>query len=197
MSNIRDYKANLIKGVKSLDDKRILEIEKILFKKIINNNNIFVCGNGGAASVANHLLCDFNKGIKISSQNKLKPKIISLSSNIEIITAISNDISYENIFEFQFDNYFQKNDLLLTFSCSGTSKNILKIINYAKSKKIFIISFTGFAPNKIKKLTNLNIDVGIKNYGICEDIFQILMHMLSQNIRKKFIDKKNIKKVIF
>ena len=196
MNTIKNYKENLIKAINSLDEEKIIKIQNKLLQSIKNNKNIFTCGNGGAASVSNHLLCDFNKGIKISSNYKLKPKIISLSSNIEIITAISNDLNYDRVFEFQLDNYAKKNDILLTFSCSGTSKNIINVINYAKSKKLYVISFTGFAPSKIERLTHLNLNVRIKNYGICEDIFQILMHIISQNIRKKFIDKKNYKKII-
>ena len=57
-----------------------------------SSKNIFVCGNGGSASNANHLSCDFFK--RISQNTKLKTKVISLSNNIELITAISNDLKY-------------------------------------------------------------------------------------------------------
>ena len=85
--------------------------------------------------------------------------------------------------------------MLITFSCSGNSKNILKVIQYAKSKKLKTVSFTGFASLKIKKITDLNFDVNTKNYGVSEDIFQSLMHMISQSIRLRHISKKN-KKII-
>ena len=91
---------------RNIDYKEILTITQILLEKIKKNKNIYVAGNGGSASIANHLLCDFNKGIKISSKNKIKPKIISLASSVETITAISNDISYEKIFSFQLENYY-------------------------------------------------------------------------------------------
>ena len=77
---------------------------------------------------------------------------MSLSNNIENILAISNDIKFDNIFSFQLDNYCKPGDLLITFSCSGTSNNILNVINYAKNKKLQTISFTGFAPKKLEKL---------------------------------------------
>lgn len=177
-----------------LDLNKLSKIENIIFRKIENNNKIFVCGNGGAGSVANHFLCDFNKGVKISSKNKLKPKVISLSNNVETILAVSNDISFDKIFSFQLENYFSKGDILITFSCSGSSPNIVDILNFSKKKKIFSISFTGFAKKKFQNKSNINLDIGIKNYGITEDFFQIIMHMLSQNIRIKFV--KNTKKII-
>jgi D-sedoheptulose 7-phosphate isomerase len=74
------------------------QILQILKSNIKKRSNIFVAGNGGAASVSNHFLCDFNKGIKISSKKKLLPKVISLANSIEYITATSNDIKFSEIF---------------------------------------------------------------------------------------------------
>ena len=195
MKNLQSYKLSLIKASQNIDIVAVEKIEKLIYKKITQGRQIFTCGNGGAASVSNHFLCDFNKGIKLSSKNKLKPKVISLSNDIENILAISNDIKFSQIFSFQLDNYCKQGDLLITFSCSGTSKNILDVIRYAKSKKLQTISFTGFATKKIKKITDINFDVNIKNYGVSEDIFQSLMHMISQSIRLRFISKTN-KKII-
>ena len=195
MKNLQSYKLSLVKASQNIDINVVEKIEKLIFNKITQGKQIFTCGNGGAASVSNHFLCDFNKGIKLSSKKKLKPKVISLSNDIENILAISNDINFNQIFSFQLDNYCKPGDLLITFSCSGTSKNILDVIKYAKSKKLQTISFTGFASKKIKKITDINFDANIKNYGVSEDIFQSLMHMISQSIRLRFISKKN-KKII-
>ncbi len=198
--NNKNFFAQYIKKLNetylSLDIKKIEHISEIVFKKIKSNNNIFVCGNGGAASVSNHFLCDFNKGVKLSSKKKLLPKIISLSSSTEIITAISNDISFEKIFSYQFENYVQQNDLLLVFSCSGSSKNIKNIENLANKKNIKVIKFYGFK-NKFKPRNNeIVLNLETNNYGICEDIFQSLLHMISQNIRAKYIKNFNFEKNI-
>ena len=154
------------------------------------SKKIFVCGNGGSASVANHFLCDFNKGIKIDSKRKLRPKIISLSDNIETILAIGNDISFQKVFTFQLDNFFTKGDIVILLSCSGSSPNIIDTLNHCKKKKIFTISLTGFANKKVQKKANININLNIKNYGVSEDFFQIIMHMLSQSIRLRYIKKR-------
>jgi phosphoheptose isomerase len=163
-----------------------------LSKKIKNKNNIFVAGNGGSAAVANHLLCDFNKGIKISSRGRMIPKIISLSNSIEIITAISNDISYDKIFTFQLENYYKKGDCLICFSSSGQSKNIIDVINFASKKKIKTILFQGFGKLNKKIRPDYYINLNYKNYGVTEDIFQSLMHIISQNIRSNYINNREI-----
>ena len=194
MKNIKNYLNYIKQGIDTLNLLKLSEIEKVVFDAIKSDKKIFVCGNGGSASVANHFLCDFNKGVKISSNSKLKPKIISLSNNIETILAVANDISFDKIFSFQLDSYYTKGDIVIALSCSGSSKNILDVLEYCKRKKIFTISLTGFAEKRLQKKSNINLDLGIKNYGVSEDFFQIIMHMLSQNIRLKFIKK--YKKVI-
>ena len=191
MKNLKNYLKNIKNGIDTLDISKLIKIENILFDKIQKNKKIFVCGNGGSASIANHFLCDFNKGIKLSSNNKLKPKIFSLSDNMETILAVANDISFNKIFSFQLDNYYAKGDIVILLSCLGSSPNILDTLNYCKKKKIYTITLTGFAKKNIQKKSNINLNLGIKNYGITEDFFQIIMHMLSQSIRLKFIKKNN------
>ncbi len=186
MKYLKKYSKDLINSLKKIDIKKIDKIEKIIINKIKEKKNIFTCGNGGSASIANHFLCDFNKGIKNSSKKKLVPRVYSLSENIELITAISNDSNYSNVFVHQLENLSNENDLLITFSCSGNSINVLKVIKYAKKNRIFTISFTGFSNKSKNNLADINFDIGIKNYGISEDVFQSIMHMISQSIRRKF-----------
>ena len=183
----KNYYETLRLVINNIDLNKLSSIAKIIEKKIINNNNIFVAGNGGSAAIANHMLCDFNKGIKISSKMKFKPKIISLSNSVELITAISNDISYNLIFSSQLENYYKKGDCLICFSSSGQSKNIINVMKLAKKKKITTILFQGFG--KLNKKINPDHYINLKheNYGITEDIFQSIMHVISQYIGFKFV----------
>ncbi len=177
-----------------LQNEHFIELENItetIEKKIKLKKNIFVCGNGGSASVSNHFLCDFNKGIKLSSNKKLFPKVISLVNSIDLITAISNDLSYSEIFSSQMENYANSGDALILISCSGSSENIIKAAKYAKKRKLDVISFIGFGNNKIIKKTSKHyLNLKTKNYGLTEDIFQAMMHMISQYLRKKYSKNK-------
>ena len=189
---IREYYANFEKCLKTLDQKILLQITNFISNKIKNSSQIFVAGNGGSGSVANHFLCDFNKGVMLSSNYKLRPKIISLSNSLEMITAISNDISYEEIFTLQLKNYEKKGDCVFCFSCSGKSKNILNLIKYANKKNIDVILIQGFGskPKNIK--TKFHLNVNYENYGITEDIFSSIMHMISQSLRIDYSNKSEI-----
>ncbi len=114
------------------------------------------------------------------------PKVISLTNSIELLTAVSNDIGYDHIFDHQLENFSKNGDTLIVISCSGKSKNILKAIRFATKRKLNIISLIGFNPNKyIKQSSKYYINLNTKNYGITEDLFQSIMHMISQYLRHK------------
>ena len=189
---IKNYYLNFKKCIDDLDQKLLLQITNLIFEKIKKNSQIFIAGNGGSGSVANHFLCDFNKGVMLSSGYKLKPKIISLSNSLEMITAISNDISYDEIFTLQLKNYVRKGDCIICFSCSGKSKNILNLIKYANQNKIDVIFFQGFGSKAKNIKTKFYLNLKYENYGITEDIFASTMHVMSQYIRAQYIAKKQI-----
>tara|TARA_B100000686_G_C16670311_1_gene906070 strand:- start:723 stop:1328 length:606 start_codon:yes stop_codon:yes gene_type:complete len=189
---IKNYIDELNEAFSGLNFDQLIKCKTLILNKIKMNKNIYVCGNGGSSSISNHFLCDFNKSIKLSSKNnKLKPKVISLTSNTDLLTAIANDLSYEKIFSYQLENFAKKGDLLVLFSCSGLSKNILKVADFAKKKKVEIISFVGFTKKtRLKKLSKIFINLNTKNYGISEDAFQSFMHIISQIIRIESSNKK-------
>tara|TARA_A100001015_G_scaffold304696_1_gene396293 strand:- start:203 stop:811 length:609 start_codon:yes stop_codon:yes gene_type:complete len=182
----QDYFSSVKILVDKLDYDKLIKISDFIEKCIKLKKKIFVAGNGGSASVANHFLCDFNKGVKVSSKQKMVPMVYSLASSIEMITAISNDMSFENIFEFQLENYASKGDVLFVFSCSGTSKNILKVIKKANNLKIDTIFISGFLKKKLNAKVKLHYDLDCENYGITEDMFSSFMHLISQWIRFKY-----------
>ena len=170
-------------------------IKEILIA-VKKQKNIFSCGNGGSASTAEHLSCDFSKGS--CTNTNLNIKVFSLNSNVSLMTAIANDISYDDIFSYQLNRFGKANDILLAFSVSGSSKNIIKCAKIAKKKKIKIISFTGFNGGKMKKLSKYNINFSSNNFGIVEDCHLSMMHFISQYIRNlKFNNNSRINKTNF
>jgi len=119
--------------------------------------------------------------------------VISLCNNIELITAISNDMKYDEIFSFQYNSLNQKGDIIIIFTVSGNSKNLINVAKKAILKKNEIISFTGKNGGIIKKLSTINININNSNYGVVEDVHLSLMHSISQIIRIKNIKKFNKK----
>ena len=182
--------------LKKIDQNILNKIIQEILNSIKNKRDFFSCGNGGSAATAEHLSCDFSKGS--CTNTNLNLKVFSLNSNVSLMTAIANDISYDDVFSYQLNRYGKANDVLLAFSVSGTSKNIIKCTKIAKKKKIKIISFTGFNGGVLKKLSNYNINFPSNNFGIVEDCHLTIMHFISQYIRNlRFKSSSKIAKVNF
>ena len=192
----QEYYENYIKIkdhlLKKVNKKELGNIIKEILIAAKKQRNIFSCGNGGSASTAEHLSCDFSK--QACRDTNLNIKVFSLNSNVSLMTAIANDISYDDIFSYQLNKFGKPNDILLCFSVSGSSRNILKCAKAAKRKKIKIISFTGFNGGKIKKLSKYNINFTTNNFGIVEDCHLSIMHIISQYIRNIYF--KSSEKII-
>ena len=185
---VNNYIDTISEKIKSANIKNLELSAKEIYKTIIRNGSIYVCGNGGSAAISNHYVVDFLKFFR--DKTKLKPKIYSLSNNIETITAISNDINYKKIFSFQAENYCDKKDLLIIISSSGNSENIKELIKFAKKKKIKTIGFSGFKGGYLKKKSDISIHIDANNYGVSEDAHHILMHIQLQYLVKLLKSKK-------
>ena len=182
--------------LKKVDQNTLQKITQEILGSIKKKRDFFSCGNGGSAATAEHLSCDFSKGS--CTNTNLNIKVFSLNSNVSLMTAIANDISYDDVFSYQLNRFGKANDILLAFSVSGASKNIIKCAKIEKKKKIKIISFTGFNGGQLKKLSNYNINFLSNNFGIVEDCHLTIMHYISQYIRNlKFKNNNKIAKINF
>ena len=188
-----EYLNKLTSVAKSIDTISLNNAIELITKTIKKNNFIYVCGNGGSAAIADHYICDFFK--QLSKYTNLKAKIKNLNSDSSLISAISNDISYDEIFKIQAERYMMKNDILILISSSGNSKNIKKVLKFCKKKKIKTIGFTNFRGGFLKKNCDISIHSKISNYGIGEDINHILMHMMMQFISLNHLNTSS-KKII-
>ena len=194
ISFYKEYLERLNYTANKIDKKNLLKAAKLIEDTVKKENCIYVCGNGGSAAIANHYICDYFK--QLSKYTSLKAKIRSLNSDADLISAISNDISYDQIFKIQAERYMEKNDVLLLISSSGNSKNIKQVLNFCKKRKIKTIGFTNFNGGYLKKNCNISIHSQIDNYGIGEDINHILMHMIMQYISNKNTKNFSKKKII-
>ncbi len=194
-SFFENYTSKLNSSMAGIDLKNLNQASKLMIDVIKKGNTIYVCGNGGSAALANHFACDHQK--ILNETKKLKPFLISLSANSALMTAISNDEKYENVYSDQINQIGLKNDILITISSSGSSKNIVKAIMAAKKKSIITISLTGFKGGTSKTLADINLHVNSENYGIIESLHHTIMNLISQFLKNKYFSIKNIKKKKF
>ena len=178
------------KGLESVDGTQlqgVLELLDIAYRKRIP---VFVCGNGGSLTMSDHFHCDHAKGTHYDAH--LRPKIEPLTSG-SILTAIANDIGYEDVFSFQLSMKGSAGDILVAISASGNSPNIINAIKKAKELNMETIAFVGFEGGEAAKLADYVLHVKEDNYGIVEDCHQCLMHILAQHIRMEHNKNNGIK----
>tara|TARA_A100001015_G_scaffold269040_1_gene320409 strand:+ start:52 stop:582 length:531 start_codon:yes stop_codon:yes gene_type:complete len=163
-------KNSFLKGITSqinnIDNNKISELVKFL-KKRKKNSTIFIAGNGASASIASHVATDLSKSAGFRS-------ITFNESNL--ITCLSNDYKYENWIKEAIKIYSKKNDIVILVSSSGMSKNIIEAAKYCKTKKIPLISLSGFSKkNILNKYGKFKFHVNSKNYNVVETCHLIIL----------------------
>jgi len=185
-----DYFKEINLAASSIDGSKLRQAIEILIIAYNKGSMIFSCGNGGSAAIANHLVCDHCKPVRTDTD--LVSRIYSLSTTVEIITAIGNDLSYDEIFEYQLKSLAKAGDVLITISSSGDSENIVRAANWAKQNNLPVISLTGFSGGRSAKIADVNLHVSAENYGVIEDVHQSIMHLLAQYIRLTHMEEELI-----
>ena len=122
---------------------------------------------------------------------------VSLSSSTELITAIANDINYDEVFAYQLRTSARPGDVLITISSSGDSENIVRAVDWARTHKVHTVAFTGFSGGRSSKLADVNVHVPSDNYGVIEDLHQSTMHVLAQALRMEGMSDESIATVKF
>ena len=185
-----NYAERVKVGLQSVDSDQLQKAFETLESAYKERFSVYVCGNGGSLTMSDHFHCDHAKGAHYDTN--LSPKIEPLTSG-SILTAIANDIGYEDVFSFQLGIKANKDDVLVAISASGNSPNIIKALEKAKEKQMKTIAFVGFDGGKAAILADVVLHVQENNYGIIEDCHQCMMHILAQHIRTKYSVNDRIK----
>ncbi len=177
------YLNSLKETIVELNLNELEQIVDALQEAQKNARQVFLFGNGGSAATASHFACDLAKIAAVPRKPPLRA--ISLTDNVAMMTAIANDISYDDIFVEQMSVLWNRGDLAIGISASGNSPNVLKAIEYAKKHGGRSIGFSGFGGGKLAKIADLNITFSVHNYGVVEDMHLVLTHLISQAFRQR------------
>jgi D-sedoheptulose 7-phosphate isomerase len=160
-----------------------------ILEHINQNTSIWIIGNGGSASTAEHFETDLHF-IRSKSITQF-PKVAALTSNSSLISAISNDIGYENVFSIQLMRKAQSGDLCVLISASGNSENLINAVQAAKALGVYTIGILGFDGGQLSNIVDLPLLVKTKKgmYGPVEDIHLSICHEISARIYKSLTKK--------
>jgi D-sedoheptulose 7-phosphate isomerase len=169
-----DKESQLTANISPKEFQEVIDILTDMYKK---DKQVFIIGNGGSASSANHFVCDFGKNA-VQKKGQRRFRIISLSDNTEKITAFGNDVAFEEIFSEQLESLMNNGDTLIVISASGNSPDIIKACEFAEKKNAKIIGLTGFAGGKVKDFADVNFIVPVESYEQIEDVHLMILHMI-------------------
>lgn len=186
-----DYFDRFAHAARSVPAPALARAAEILTSAYRQGNTVYACGNGGSAAISNHLLCDHAKCIR--TDTRLMPRVVSLATNIEMITAIANDFAYDDVFAYQLENLARPGDVLITISASGDSENVVRAASWARGHGVLTIAMTGFGGGRTGSLADVHLHVDGDNYGVIEDVHQSLMHVLAQYIRQAHMAEAHIR----
>ena len=192
---VEAYRDEIVRAWTSVDPAAFDRAAAMLAAAIRAGRMIYACGNGGSASIANHLHCDVLKGAQ--TDTTLKPKVVSLAGPLDLVTAIANDIEYAEVFVYPLRTMAEVGDVLITISSSGNSENIVRAIEWARKNGVGSIAMTGFAGGRSKSLADVNLHVAAQNYGVVEDIHQSMMHCLAQYLRQSAMPPELVPRRVF
>jgi D-sedoheptulose 7-phosphate isomerase len=181
----KNYLNDINKLVSSVPVKDLEKAIDIIKKTYIKNKKIILMGNGGSASTASHITCDLSKCTIRPGKPRLK--VFCIVDNVPLITAWANDTSYENIFYEQLMNILDKGDLVIAFSGSGNSLNVLKAIEYANKAGAMTIGISGFNGGKLATIAQHNLIVNSTNMQHIEDLHLIMAQIIFSFLRDEVI----------
>jgi D-sedoheptulose 7-phosphate isomerase len=173
---IRDYLAAQRRALDSIPPETIANFIETLRGALLEDRQVFICGNGGSAANASHFATDLGKSS--SDRMKRRFRVLSLNDNVSWLTALGNDYSYEDTFVRQLMNYGRAGDVLITASVSGDSPNIVKALSWAKEHGLRTIALVGAKRGRSADLAEQLLVVGDTHYGRVEDVQMHVLHML-------------------
>lgn len=179
------YLVKMTTILRSLDLTAVSRLIELVERTCEKGGRIFLIGNGGSAAVASHLMVDL--AANTLKEGHLPYRVVSLSDNVESITAIANDFGYENVFAFQLRSQLQAGDLVIAFSVSGNSENVIRAVRQARSMGGTTVGLTGFDGGRLRRRCDVSIHIPstADEYGPVEDAFSCVGHMVTSFLTMK------------
>ncbi len=189
MNSLKKYVVDLQHILDNLPLNKVQILIDLLHDARLNNQQVFIMGNGGSASTASHFVCDLGKNTH--SEGWPRFRVLGLTDNMASFSAYANDEGYEMVFAQQLAALAQSNDIVIAISTSGNSPNVLKAIEVAARKQAKTVGFTGFDGGSLAQMVDLNIHIDSNCIEHVEDVHLMLEHMICKELHQKVVQQKN------
>ncbi len=187
MDNVGLYIDQLRSAIDALPRDRLAAFGDLLYRAYRNEKHVFTLGNGGSASTASHMAADLAKNT--IGPNMRRFRVVSLNDNTALLTALANDLGYEDVFSEQLKSLARAGDLLIVLSGSGNSRNVVNAIRCAQARCAEVAAVLGFAGGEAATLADLPIVVPSDHYGVIEDVHLVINHILVDYFKARLADE--------
>jgi D-sedoheptulose 7-phosphate isomerase len=181
MSYIQRYLDEISHILHQLPQDQIAHIIHILQQARLDRKQIFLIGNGGSAATASHFANDLLKSTV--AEGKPRMKVIALTDNIPVMLAYANDCGYDTIFAEQLDALAEPGDVLVAFSGSGRSPNVIRALDLARRRGLTTIGFTGRDGGDMRQRCDVCLVAPCQPMEQIEDVHVLLCHLIYSAIR--------------
>lgn len=183
MKGIRQYLSGIHETLDRVPLGMVEEAIDVLLSAVYVGSTVFTLGNGGSAATASHFACDLAKGTIVPGGPRFR--VIALTDNVPLIMAWSNDVSYESVFAEQLYNLMGRGDVVVAFSGSGNSPNVLRAVALARQQGGITIGFSGFDGGKLSRMVDVPVVVPCYCMEQVEDVHLILCHLMATVLRQR------------
>jgi len=185
IDSIINESVKIVSEIKNYSDT-INEIINVILESLKNEGKVIAFGNGGSAADAQHFVAEFVGRFKI---NRASLPAISFTTDSSILTAISNDYSFDDVFSRQCESLLSKNDVIVGISTSGNSKNVINGLNVAKKMGIKTIGLLGNDGGKIKDCTDISIIINSNDTARIQEAHRVILHVICDIVEQKLFFK--------
>lgn len=175
-SNLTTYAADTAARLVKTDFGKLAEIGELLLKTKADGRTVFLIGNGGSAATASHVTNDLVKGCRAGDTPGFRA--FCLSDSNALVTCLANDFSYEEIYSILLRTYAKAGDIVLAFSGSGNSPNILHALKTAREMGLVTVGFGGRDGGRMKALCDHILIAPTDSMEMLEDMHLIYFHDL-------------------
>ena len=190
MELIQKYISTLQLTMDQLPQQLIAEVIDVLQQARTRGSQVFILGNGGSASTASHFACDLAKNTRQEGLPHFR--VIGLTDNMAMFSALANDEGYENVFSEQLASLIRPGDIVIAISASGNSQNVINAAEMAHRHEATVIGFTGFDGGRLGQIANINLRVNSNIIEHVEDIHLMLEHLIVKTIKDQVQSSVNV-----
>jgi D-sedoheptulose 7-phosphate isomerase len=184
---------SIVKNISRSDIEKVMDV---LFEAWRGDRQVFMAGNGGSASAATHFACDLAKFTAIEGKKRFRA--ITLNDNAPLVSALTNDLGWENVYYEQLRNLMRAGDVLVIFSVHGGSgadkagvwsQNLLKAAKYVQDGGGKVVGFVGFDGGALKAMADACVVVPVDSTPHTEGFHSVLAHLVCAGLRERIVEE--------